>query len=104
MVQQMFHVNLKEMATFTRIALELISNKHKNELAHNSKQTINLPVNISISLLCLKNEHFKLVFGVSHVDHAIVLVILTHILVLVQALIGVENLLSFKTHIVQAVL
>jgi hypothetical protein len=98
MVQQVLHVYLQEVASFTGIALELISN-NRNELAHNLKQQIaNLPVNISISFLCLKNEHFKLVFSVSHIDYAHVLVSLTHVLVLVQALIGIEDLLSFKTH------
>jgi len=60
MVEEMLHVDLNEEATFSSITLKLIS------------------VDISISFLCLKNEHFKLVFSVGHVDwHAVIFITLT---------------------------
>lgn len=75
MVKEMLHVDLNEEATFSSITLKLIS-KRNGELAHNL--IINLPVDISISFLCLKNEHFKLVFSVGHVDwHAVIFITLT---------------------------
>lgn len=92
------------MASFSSIALQLVSTKNDKLLAPPNLKQSNLPVNVRISLLSLKNEHFKLVFGVGHVDHARVLVPLTHRGLLVQALIGVKDLLTFETHIVWAVL
>ena len=78
MVEQVLHVDLNEVASFSSIALQLVSTKNDKLLAPPYLKQSNLPVDISISLLSLKNEHFKLVLGVGHVDHASVLVPLTH--------------------------
>jgi hypothetical protein len=90
------HVDLEVVTTFAGIPLQLIS--IFSELAHNLNEY--LPVDICISFLCLQDEHLKLVLRVSHVYNAHVLITLAHLLVLVEALIGIEYLLSFKTHIV----